>query len=264
MPVLIILAIMAAHEGASAFLNRRVIAAAVLISISAALSGYTIVEGMGRRAETLDSKTAKASKAVASHADVAADYAKAKTLVEQARGWRDTECASGIGPLCRAQTFTHNQRLAHANALKAQLDQMQAPPPVDPTGVRVSWVAGKLGYDGASVREGMTMLWPVLLQLLLEVSSAAMFIVGIGHKKTEAPKIEAPTATTFERPLSDAEIEELRRVLHGMRRPATNDELAEAMQCSKGEASKRVQKAVDAGVVTKFRSGRFNQIAMVA
>ena len=76
--------------------------------------------------------------------------------------------------------------------------------------------------------------------------------------------VETPKALSFEQPLTDAEIEELRRILTGQSKPVTNDELAALAGVTKSEMSKRVQKAVDAGQVVKFRRGRFNAISLVA
>jgi hypothetical protein len=75
---------------------------------------------------------------------------------------------------------------------------------------------------------------------------------------------ETPKALSFEGPYTDEEIEELTKVLNGMGQPLTNDEVAAALRISKSEASKRVQKAVEAGKVVRLKTGRFNQISLVA
>lgn len=72
------------------------------------------------------------------------------------------------------------------------------------------------------------------------------------------------TYALVERDLSDAEIEELKRILGQQKKPVTNDELADLMKVSKSEASKRVQKAVNAGIIEKLKAGKFAQISLVA
>lgn len=76
--------------------------------------------------------------------------------------------------------------------------------------------------------------------------------------------VSEPKALSFERPLTDDEVEQIRRILEGRSAPVTNDELAALAGVTKSEMSKRVQKAVDAGKVVRLKAGRFNQISLVA
>lgn len=81
---------------------------------------------------------------------------------------------------------------------------------------------------------------------------------------SDSVQAETPKALSFERPLTDDEVEQIRRILEGRSNPVTNDELAALAGVSKSEMSKRVAKAVDAGKVIKLRRGRFNAISLVA
>ena len=76
--------------------------------------------------------------------------------------------------------------------------------------------------------------------------------------------VSEPRALTFERPLTDDEVEQIRKLLEGRSAPVTNDELAALAGVTKSEMSKRVAKAEAAGKVVKFRRGRFNAISLVA
>lgn len=66
----------------------------------------------------------------------------------------------------------------------------------------------------------------------------------------------AKEATTFERPLTDEEIEEIRRLIMGAGQPLSNGELARRLGISDGESSKRVAKGVALGILQKHRVGR--------
>lgn len=55
--------------------------------------------------------------------------------------------------------------------------------------------------------------------------------------------------------VSDAELAELRRILR-RRKSLTNQQVADLMGVTKGEASKRVSKAVAAGIVSRRKAGK--------
>jgi predicted transcriptional regulator len=75
---------------------------------------------------------------------------------------------------------------------------------------------------------------------------------------------EKLTSFSVERELSDAEIEEIKRILGKQKKPVTNDELAALAGVSKAEMSKRVSKCVNAGIIEKLKAGKFAQISLVA
>lgn len=74
---------------------------------------------------------------------------------------------------------------------------------------------------------------------------------------------ETPKALSFEREYTDQEIEDLKRVLNGLDRPVTNDQLAALLKCSKSEASKRWRRGAEAGVVEAQRAGRYVHLRLV-
>lgn len=55
--------------------------------------------------------------------------------------------------------------------------------------------------------------------------------------------------------VTDRELEQLKKLLK-KKRSYTNGDVEKLLGCSKGEASKRVKKAVKAGVVSKIRVGK--------
>jgi predicted transcriptional regulator len=55
---------------------------------------------------------------------------------------------------------------------------------------------------------------------------------------------------------TDAELDQLRRLLRSVNRPVSNNEIASLMGVTKGEASKRVSLALASGIVSRRRVGR--------
>jgi uncharacterized membrane protein len=222
---------------------------------------------MGRTAESRDAKVSEATKDVNAYAALLANLDRANKLAAEAESWVASECKTGVGPKCRGVTFTRDQRLAYAEKLRKDAEAHKAPAPIDSKADRIAALAGLFGASDAAVKKAVHSFEPFVLPLFLEIGAIFLFGFGIRTRKVAVSSVSTvsePKALSFERPLSDAEIEELTRILNGMDRPITNDELAGMIGVSKSEASKRVQKAVDAGKVVKLRRGRFNAISLVA
>jgi hypothetical protein len=112
---------------------------------------------------------------------------------------------------------------------------------------------------------------PWLAVLIAELGTIMFLSSALGHKSVSVSDsvpvsvpAETPKALSFERPLTDDEVEQIRRILEGRSAPVTNDELAALAGVTKSEMSKRVAKAVEAGKVVRLKAGRFNQISLVA
>lgn len=269
MPFLVGLTILAGHLAWQAATEWK-LSAVPMLALAVFGSGLIIYETMGRRAETRNTKIAVVADKQHQRESAMSDLVSAKQHLAQALPLRNAECIGAPDPLPPKQWPLCRKYRGLVSALETRVDSLEAdvakvaPASINPKAEQAASIASWFGISSKSTEQAVNTFDPLAFPFFLEFIAMAMFGFGIGHRKVEAPKIEAPAMTTFERPLSDAEIEELRRVLNGMRRPATNDELADAMDVSKGEASKRVQKAVEMGVVTKFRAGRFNQISLVA
>jgi uncharacterized membrane protein len=266
MPVLVGLTVLFGHEAFRALKEWKVISAVLMLCLAAFGSLIIVGETMGRRAETRDAKIAQATKTVDQYAIIAADYQRAAGLVAQSEQWTAAECASGKGKKCEGQTFTLNQRKAHAEKLKAELEKATAPAPVDSKADKIAYWASVFGASKAFAKELFQNFDPFSLSLFLEMGALIGFGFGIKTRSVpvfESVPAETPKALSFERPLTDDEVEQIRRILTGQKRPLTNDEVAAAAGISKSEASKRVQRAVNAGIVQKLKEGRYNQIALV-
>ena len=89
------------------------------------------------------------------------------------------------------------------------------------------------------------------------VAPAALFVF---KRLKPVPRVVAPYAkvaiTEENREITDAEIDELKKLLQLQDRPLTNQEVADHLDISKGHASKRVTKLVQAGVAKRQKVGR--------
>lgn len=270
MPVLVFLTVLFGHEAFRALKEVKLLSAVLMLALAAFGSVIIVSETMGRRAENRDAKIAQASKTVEQYAVIAADYQRAAALVAQSEQWTAAECATGRGKKCEGQTFTLNQRKAHAEKLKAQLEQAAAPAPVDSKADKIAYWAALLGATKATAKEVFQNMDPFMLSLFLELGAVAGFGFGVRSRKVSVSvadsvsTVSEPKALSFERPLSDEEIEQIRRILTGRKAPVTNDELAALAGVTKSEMSKRVQKAHNAGIIEKLKAGRYNQISLVA
>jgi len=196
---------------------------------------YVLPNGVSRLGEAQQARVEAAAVGQADQAKVRADLATANRLVAEAQGWVASECASGRGKRCEGQTFTLNQRQAFQRELQAKVDSFK--PVTEP------WLPS----------------WhPATLPIGLELAAWVSLFFGLGPL-THARKTVQPAAqaiTEREEPLTSDELEELRRILLSVRRPLSNNELAEAVGISAGECSKRVKDAVQAGILQKCRNGR--------
>jgi hypothetical protein len=133
-----------------------------------------------------------------------------------------------------------------ALALVAPVGPMPAPP-------------GALAAIGTVTLAPAAALWRLARDL---VEPAAPATPAPAPVPVAAP---APvTALTFEGPVSDAEIEDLRRLLLGNASAPSITSVAKALGISTGEASKRVALAERAGLVVKRRVGKRVTVTLVA
>lgn len=270
MPVLVGLTVLFAHEAFRACKEWKAISCVAFLALALFGSGVIISETMGRTAESRDATVSEKTKDVNAYAALLANLDRANKLVSEAESWVANECKTGVGPKCRGVTFTRDQRLAFAEKLRKDAEAHKAPAPVDSKADRVAALAALFGYGEATVKAAVHTFEPFVLPLFLELGAIFLFGFGVRTRKVSVHSVESvqtvsePKALSFERPFTDEEIEQIRKILEGRSAPVTNDELAALAGVSKSEMSKRVAKAVEAGKVLKFRNGRFNAISLVA
>lgn len=263
MPVLVSLTVLSGHLFWSALKAFKLISACGLAVLTMMGSGITIYETMGRRAASRDMTVAVATQSVETLARVAGDHAKTKALVAEAQAWVASECKSGAGPKCQGVTFILNQRSASLASLDKMLSDSRPAPAADPKAERVAALAGVFGVsDRMAVKLAVSTFEPFAFPLFLELAAIVLFGLGTGCQRPMAPATNhvAPAAslaiTEENRDITDAEIDELRRLLQMSKGPLTNKEVAERLRVSKGEASKRVTRLVEVGEVRREKAGR--------
>ena len=100
---------------------------------------------------------------------------------------------------------------------------------------------------------------PVWERVGYSLEMTAILAFGYGfrpHRQDKASSAEISQALTYEKPLTDDEIEELKKLILGAGRPLSNGELARLASISQSEASKRVSAGVARGILNRTRSGR--------
>ena len=269
MPALVGLTVLFAHEAWRAGKELKLVSFVAFLALAAFGSGVIISETMGRTAESRDAKVSEATKDVNAYAALLANLDRANKLASEAESWVASECKTGVGPKCRGVTFTRDQRLAFAEKLRKDAEAHKAPAPIDSKADRVAALAALFGYGETTVKAAVHTFEPFVLPLFLELGAIFLFGFGIRTRKvavsvSNAVPVDVPTGLSFERPLTDDEVEEIRRLLTGMKKPVCNKELADMAGVTPSEMSKRVNKAVEAGKVLRFKAGKFNQISLVA
>lgn len=248
-------------------------AALALAAVAAFCSCLIVFESMGRGAEALDTKIKVAEVSEEQRVQAALSLQHARDRLAEVLPIKLSECRGAPVPLpvngwpkCRTYTGSVEAYEASIASLEKKLETAK-PVPVDARGERVAFIAGLFGYDGEVAKKAAQSLYPLARPLAFEFVMILLLHASVRTRSVPVSSVSTvsePKGLSFEGPYTDQEIEELTRILNGMGQPLTNDEVAAALRISKSEASKRVQKAVDAGKVVKLRAGRFNQISLVA
>lgn len=258
-PLLAVLTILCGHLAVRALWRGRLLSFALLAVLAVSGSAMLVYEAMGTRAEIRDAKVATATESEGQREHWKQMLAEAEENVTRHRQRESAECASGRGTRCTGASYTVKTWEAAVAGYEAKIKGLGAPKPIDPKGERIAAIAGMLGISASAVaiQRNVAMLEPLMLPLFLELSSIALLGYGFGRgrRREEAPQ-PAKEATTFERPLTDEEIEEIKRLILGAGQPLSNGELARRLGISAGETSKRVANGVALGILQKHRVGR--------
>lgn len=235
--------------------------ALLLVLPVAVLMAFVLPSGVSRLGEAQQARIDTAGAIDAEHAKVKADLAKADKLVSEADKWAAAECASGRGTKCKGLEFVLAQRRAYQRELQAKVESFKpAPQPWLP-----AWHPATLpiGLEIAIVVLLFYGFGPLTAVKHKTVSRETSGGSDEGERKPEAPKLKVvkvtPLQAVTERdfasdPISDEELEEIKRIL-GMD-GCNNRQLASALGCSEGQASKLVSAAVAAGRLARTKQGR--------
>jgi hypothetical protein len=223
----------------------RALAIALFVAFVALLA-YSLPAIVGRTGEIKQAKEA----AGVDRASVETDLRSTQTRLAWATDDTARECATGAGPACRGKTQTVAALEARVEKLRGEL---RTAAPGDLGSETWAWAsAGTVSAE--TIRKGSVLAFAIGLDvaiwaLVWMATALVSRPVTVSATVSRASDLVIPDGTT------DAELEELRKLLR-TRGALTNNELAGLMGVVKSEASKRVSKAVAAGMVSRRRVGR--------
>lgn len=218
-----------------------------LILVFLLLAGYSLPQAIGRAGEARDGKIAEASASTASSKRAQDVLALAKDALAQASSDVRAECRTGDGPRCKAMKAIEANRRTDVKTASDALDKLGAPKLAPSDAPRLAAVL-------RISEETVNLYQPLALPLGLEVGVWILLWIAFSPAMMREVRTSTvqPEPAIIEPMRLDPVVEALLRV----QRPMSNGELAHMMQVSKGEASKRVQDAILAGLVRKEKVGR--------
>lgn len=148
------------------------------------LMAFVLPSGVSRLGEAQEARQQAAKASQGDAARIRADLAKADKLVAEAVAWAATECRTGKGVKCDGVNFTLAQRQAYQRELQSKVGAL--------TPVATPWLPA----------------WhPATLPIGLELAIWSSLFFGLGP-------LARRSALTFERPLTQGEIEEIRKQIY--------------------------------------------------
>lgn len=228
------------------------------------LAGTTtcVLMSAGRNAEVVTTKSQIANSVNMGRQTALKDRDEAKARYDAALKAEEAECASGDGAKCQSKRITRKLRREDYDVAEAKLRTEQ---PEQIANADIKAAANLLARfplvtaDAEAIEALLQILFPFLQSLFCEIAAIVGFSMGLGHRTAIVSRKQLPPPTPKrvlfrqpeEKPVHvDPVIVALRRA----KRPVSNDELAEMMNVSKGEASKRVTDLN--GAVQRLRVGR--------
>lgn len=256
--------------------TRALLKAAALAVLFGLLVGYSLPQAIGRSAEARDTKIAEAVATARPLKMMLDELDTARKRVEDAAGEVKRESRDGgCKSRCEGWKRTQAERQARVDQLVGDIAKL-APPKIGASDA--PRIAAVLGISEATVN----LYAPLFLPVAIEVGVWVLLWFGFSLAPSDAHKASgaairqpaheagpslvacagagrAPEAQSKDSG-HDLEAEAVMAALAQAQRPVTNDELAEMMGVSKGEASKRVTAL--AGRVNKQRVGRHVAITL--
>lgn len=255
--------IAAGHLLAGAWRARHVLAALGFLVLFMAGTALVVYQSVGRQAETTDTHKLSVEARNRAIADKQNDLTDAKDRQRYAHKMADAEMTGQrCGGRCKSWRTNADDIGNTITALEQQIAALGPQKPVEPKSAKMAEVASLFGFDRAKSQAALMLIEPFLWTLFFEVGSIVSlgFAFRIGHSSDNSSDTVSNVSNVSE-PVNteetvDRELDQLRRLLRQAGRPLTNQEVAALAGVQKSEASKRVSKAVAAGIVTRSRIGK--------
>ena len=224
-----------------------------LLLVFGLLVGYSLPQAIGRAGEVRDVKIAEAK---ASHRPLRLlqeELRRALVRVDDADREVKRECTGGFGPKCDGWQRTMAERQARADQLTGDIAKL-APPKIGASDA--PRIAAVLGISEAAVNLYQPLFLPVAMELgvwvLLWLAFSPTMMREVPRSVSELPKPATVPARPAD-PVVDA--------LAAAGRPLSNQELAQALGVSEGQAVKLVARRQH--LIRKDRDGRQVAISLL-
>jgi hypothetical protein len=261
--------IAAGHLAKVAFKTRSVscVGFAVLFVAGSALVVYNSV---GRQAEQHDTVALERATANALIEDKVRDIEAARERLANAERNADRERGSKCGQKCKGWEAAAADARNVIRVLESEVRALGAPKPVDAKANKAGELAAVFGFNRQKASALAALIEPFLWTIFFEIGT----IVSLGFAfHSTVSKVSKPVSDSGNsgggkaeraqiRLVEDHEVAALKKALQG-RGALTNDELAAAMSCAKGESSKRVTRAETLGLVRRERVGKHVAISLM-
>lgn len=224
------------------------------------LSGTALIvfNSVGKQAENSMMTESQVDAAAERRVGIKSDLERARKMLGEAQADLAKEARNGgCGKTCQGIQATIGVYEAAVKGHVADLEKMGTPMVVHARETEMAKVMAMFGAEEVKSKAALTLLAPFFYTLFFELGSVISlgFAFRRGPQPIAAPEVKAIT----ERPegdLKDEEIEGLRRLYAKSNVALSNGDVAAKLKISKAEASKRITKAVEAGVFTRQRQGR--------
>lgn len=233
-------------------------------------SGLVVYNSIGRQAEQHDTIAMERATANGLIEDKTRDIEAARERLANAERNADRERGSKCKQRCKDWEAAAADARNVIRVLESEIRALGAPKPVDAKADKAGELAAVFGFDRRKAAALAALIEPFLWTIFFEIGS----IVSLGFAFR-------PTVSTVSKPLADSgnsgggkaertirlvhedhELVAVKKALQGGR-SLTNDEIAAAMGLrSKGEASKRVTKCENLGIVRRERVGKHVRITL--
>ena len=261
----------AGHSALPTLRDGRPVLALGLAFLAAAGLTYVATMSAARNAEVSNARAERIVATNAERARILPVRARAQAMLEEAQGKLARECSSGKGTRCdgiKATIEVYTAAIAGQDANLARL----GPPEVPNAGYKAAAEAMALlpgvTATAAEIERRLVVQMPWLAVMIAELGLIVFLSLALGHETVPARQAAendnaAPVPpSNGGRPVAIPQDHPVIVALRQARRPLSNDQLAEAMGCTKGEASKRWREVRDRLAV--HRDGRELRISIAA
>ena len=178
--------IAAGHYWLPAVQQRRVFPVIGLAILFIAGTFVCVTGSAGRGAEVAQRKAATAGNVNDARRDIADQLAKARADRAALAATMARECATGEGPKCRGSRASVEYADSHIAILEVRRNDMA---PEQEANVRLKHAARVFAFfnPGADVRrieQGLELIWPFALALIMELGTIVFLGFGLGHGRS--------------------------------------------------------------------------------